>query len=89
MIIPCQKLMLAVFSDSVVRTNESTFPQSESGTGSEVALQPLDYRIQNWLPFSRMPYGTTEGRLSLKSEDFSDTRKGGSEWRTSESQCAE
>ena len=44
MIIPCQKLMLAVFSDSVVRTNESTFPQSESGTGSEVALQPLDYR---------------------------------------------
>ena len=44
MIIPCQKLMLAVFSDSVVRTNESTFPQSESGTGSEVALQTLDYR---------------------------------------------
>ena len=41
LIIPRQKPLCSIFSDPAFRANESTFPQNESGIGTEVALQPL------------------------------------------------
>ena len=41
LIIPRQKPLCSIFSDPAFRAKESTFPQNESGIGTEVALQPL------------------------------------------------
>ena len=45
MIIPRRKSRLSGLPDPPFRANVSRFPQNGSGTGTEVAVQPLDYRI--------------------------------------------